>query len=115
MFLILVPHVWMPFPPSWLLDEGRDSPAVTAPAASGSGMDAGVLGGLPELGVATRTAMTCKCTQHSPCPLAREALMVQELPVPLPLKCQGNEAFALQDHGKTQGGMTALLAWAKIL
>lgn len=114
-FLILVTHVRMPFPPSQLLDEGRHSPAVTAWAASGSGTDAGVSGGLPEVGVASRTAMTCKCTWHSPPPLMREALMVQELPVPLPLQCQGNEAFTLQDRGKSQGGMTVLLAWAKLL
>lgn len=109
-FLILGTHAWMPFPPSQLLDEGRHPPAVTTQAASGSGTDAGVSGGLLELGVASRTAITCRCTQHSPPPLAREALMVQELPVPLPLWCQGNEAFALQEHGKSQGGMTALLA-----
>lgn len=105
----------MPFPPSWLLDEGRHPPAVTVPEAHGSGTDAGVWGGLPGLGVASRTAMTCECTGHSPPPLVREALMVRELPVPLPLRCQGNEAFAVKDHGKSQGGMTASLAWAKLL
>lgn len=50
----------MPFPPSRLLGEGRHPPAATAPAAAGSGADAGEWGGLPGLGASDGTPLTCK-------------------------------------------------------
>lgn len=101
----------MPFPPRRLLGEGRHPPAGGWRVEGNAGM----WGGLPGLGATNGTPLTCKCTQGSPAPATGEAFVVRELPVPLPLRCQGSEAFPLQDLGKSQRGMTASLAWAKLL
>lgn len=123
--LVLITCILMMlFPLSWLLGEGRNPPAVTTPAAGGSGADASVWSSLPGLGVAVGTPRRANAPGVHRHLHQGKCLYCENYWSRYHSGVREMELFHYKttvNHGAGQGGnggvagVTASLAWAKLL